>query len=99
MYLFPGQGFDTSLGDMAGAVPKLGLKAQCRNMSVSDLRREHPLGVLHIDETHFVAIVGYEVDTALIVDSLYKGEDEPVRWLWGDVGARWDGAILVVSKR
>jgi ABC-type bacteriocin/lantibiotic exporter with double-glycine peptidase domain len=97
--LFPGQGFDVSLAEMESAVPKLGLKGKSRQMAISELCREQPMGVLHIDDTHFIAVVGYETDSVLIVDSLYKGENMPVRWLCDDLKTRWDGAILVISRK
>ena len=96
--LFPNHGFEVSIGEMEQATPKLGLKAKSRQMSVEELKREKPIGVLHIDDVHFVAVVGYEGDTILVVDSLYEGEDKPVRWLIDDLKTRWDGAILVVSE-
>ena len=40
-------------------------------MTVEELKREKPIGVLHIDDVHFVAVAGYEGDAILVVDSLY----------------------------
>jgi len=97
--LFPNHGFEVSLTDLQAAAPRLGLDAQARRMSLTELRAKRPLGVLHIDDVHFVALVGYDGDTALIVDPLYRGETRPVRWLLGDLKTRWDGAILVVTPR
>ena len=37
---------------------------------------EKPIGVLHIDDVHFVAVAGYEGDALLVVDSLYLGEEQ-----------------------
>ena len=95
--LFPRQGFEVSIGEMESALPNLGLSGKSRQMTVEELRREKPIGVLHIDDTHFVAVVGYEGDSLLVVDSLYKGEDKPVRWLFDDLKTRWDGAILCLD--
>lgn len=97
--LFPNHGFETTLEEMETAVPQMGLRAKSRSMSIDALRKEHPVGVLHIDDRHFVALVGYEANAALIVDSLYEGEEQPVEWLWDDLKMRWDGAILVVSQK
>ena len=97
LHLFPRQGFEVSIGEMEVALSKLGLRGKSRQMSIDELRREKPIGVLHIDDTHFVAVVGYEADSLLIVDSLYKGEDKPVRWLYDDLKTRWDGAILCLN--
>ena len=96
--LFPNHGFEVSIGQMEKAAPKLGLRAKSRQMTIEELKREKPIGVLHIDDVHFVAVVGYEGDTILVVDSLYEGEAKPVRWLIDDLKTRWDGAILVLSE-
>ncbi len=97
--LFPRQGFEVSIGEMENAAPKLGMLAKSRQMTIQELKREKPVGVLHIDDTHFVAVVGYEGNSIKVVDSLYKGEDKPVRWLIDDLKTRWDGAILVLSRK
>jgi ABC-type bacteriocin/lantibiotic exporter with double-glycine peptidase domain len=68
-------------------------------MTLADLHREKPLGVLHVDSTHFVALVGYQGDSAQIIDPLYREAVHPVRWLLDDLDARWDGAILVVQPK
>ena len=95
--LFPNNGFEVSLGEMQSKASLLGLNARSRQMTVADLRREKPLGVLHVDSTHFVALVAYDGEAALIVDPLYQGESHPVRWLFDDLQTRWDGAILIVQ--
>ncbi len=97
--LFPRNGFEVSLGEMQREAPKLGLAGQVRQMTVADLRREKPLGVLHIDGVHFVAAVGYRGEFVLIVDPLYRGETKPVRWFFDDLASRWDGAILTLTPR
>ena len=95
--LFPNHGFEVSIGEMEKATPKLGLSATSRQMTVEELKREKPIGVLHIDDVHFVAVAGYEGDAILVVDSLYEGETKPMHWLIDDLKTRWDGVILVVS--
>ena len=95
--LFPNHGFEVSIGEMEKAASKLGLKAKSRQMTLDELEREKPIGVLHIDDVHFVAVVGYEGDAIRVADSLYEGETQPVRWLIDDLKTRWDGGILVVS--
>lgn len=96
--LFPNHGFEVMFSDMEIAAPKLGLIGKIRQMSLTDLKREKPIGVLHIDGVHFAAVVGYEGDAILIVESVYKGEAKPVRWLLDDLKTRWDGAILVLTR-
>lgn len=95
--LFPDYGSFVSMDDLERVAPKLGLEAHVRFLTIAHMRRERPLGVLHVDGTHFVAVVGYEPDTLLVVDSVYPGESRPVRWFFEDLQMRWDGAILVLS--
>ena len=96
--LFPHHGYDVTIDMLENRAPRLKLKAVVRQMNVEELKKESPLGVLHVDNSHFVAIVGYEGDSVLIVDSIFQGENESVRWMFDDLKSRWDGAILVVSS-
>jgi len=96
---FPGNGFEVTLSQLQDVAPKLGMYADSRQMTVAQLRTERPLGVLHIDDVHFVALVGYDGDTALIVDPLYRDAVRPVRWFLDDLAVRWSGAILVVTPQ
>ena len=52
--LFSDDGFEVSLDDMQSALPKLGLTGNIRDFKISDLLREKPVGILHIDDVHFV---------------------------------------------
>ena len=97
--LFPRQGDTVSLAQLQRAAPKLGLSGTVRGMTPAQLRDEKPLGVLHIDDVHFVAAVGYSGDFVLIVDPFYRGETKPVRWFLDDLASRWDGAILTLTSR
>lgn len=96
---FPNNGFEVTLSQLQAAAPKFGLHAATRQMTVPQLRAERPLGVLHIDAVHFVALVGYDGDRALIVDPLYRDAVRPVRWFLDDLTTRWSGAILVVTPQ
>jgi len=96
---FPNNGFEVTLSQLQAAAPKFGISAATRQMTVPQLRTQRPLGVLHIDDVHFVALVGYDGDTALIVDPLYRDAVRPVRWFLDDLAVRWSGAILVVTPQ
>ena len=95
---FPNNGFEVTLGQLEQVAPTLGLQAHARQMNIADLCRDRPLGVLHVDDAHFIAVVGYDVETVLVVDPLYRGDARPARWYYDDLKVRWDGAILVVTK-
>ena len=67
-------------------------------MDVSLLRSKKPLGILHVDGSHFVGLVGYDSQTIHIAETGYEGPPRIERWSDGDLMARWDGVILVISK-
>ncbi len=89
----------TSFAEIQGAARRLGLRAEGRQMTTDDLRRARPLGILHIDGTHFVALTGCGSDAVQIADPAYEGEPRRETWSYDDLAAHWDGMILVISKR
>lgn len=97
--MFQGGGQETSLAEIQSAARRLGLYAEGRQMTVNDLRRARPLGILHIDNTHFVALLGCGADAVQIADPAYEGEPRRETWSYDDLAAHWDGMILVISKR
>jgi ABC-type bacteriocin/lantibiotic exporter with double-glycine peptidase domain len=96
--LFAGHGRSANFADIAAAAKRLGLRAEGGQLTVPQLRAERPLGVLHVDDIHFVAVVGYEAGGVWVADPLYAGEPRRVWWLEGDLAARWDGRMLIVRK-
>ena len=85
--------------EMGSVARRLGFAADAHQMTLTELCRNKPVGVLHVDQTHFVALIGYISDGVLIVDPLYKGSQfrKPVQWLYSDLEARWDGKILIIK--
>ncbi len=83
------------------------LRRLCSDMKINsfmlridteDLRKNQYLGILHIDGHHFVGLVGYDSQTIHIAETGYEGPPRIERWSDGDLMARWDGVILVISK-
>ncbi len=95
--LFPRHGYEVTIDMLESRAPQLKMRAVTKQMTCDELLRRKPLGILHVDNSHFVAVVGYDQDSLLIVDSLFKGENEPVHWMFNDLKSRWDGTILVVT--
>lgn len=88
----------THFAEIEDAANNLGLRTEGQWLTLRQLRASRPLGILHIDENHFVALVGYTTGGVWVADPLYVGEPRRVCWSDGDLRARWDGRILVVEK-
>lgn len=96
--LFAGKSQSANFAEIEDAAKLLGLRAEGQQLTLGQLRASRPLGILHIDDNHFVALVGYAAGGVWVADPLYIGEPRRVCWSDGDLAARWDGRILVVEK-
>jgi ABC-type bacteriocin/lantibiotic exporter with double-glycine peptidase domain len=97
--LFAGDSRVSNFAEIQRAAKRLGLHAEGRQMSVAELRRTRPLGILHVDDYHFVALIGYTANAVQLADPAYAGEPRRVRWLDADLAARWDGRIRIIQRR
>lgn len=98
IYRISGADFPTSsLSEMKNAARALGLKAEGLQMSIPELRRTKPLGILHIDGGHFVALIGYTNAGPRVADPVAQGKTWASVWPYARLSARWDGRILVVT--
>lgn len=95
--LFPDKGKEVLLVDIQEVAQKIGLNATPRRMDILQLRKERPLGVLHIDGNHFVGLVGYDDQAIHIAETAYETMGPPENWSDGDLATRWDGVILTLS--
>jgi ABC-type bacteriocin/lantibiotic exporter with double-glycine peptidase domain len=95
---FRGDLSNTSMEEISSVAQKFGFKTEAMRLTVEDLRRLKPLGILHIDEAHFVGLVGYDSQAFRIAETAYEGPPRVERWTDGDLKVRWDGVILVISK-
>lgn len=93
-----GQG-SVNFVELQNAAVRLGLSAEGRQMTADDLHRARPLGILHIDNTHFIALIGYDADGVQIADPAYVGEPRRETWSYEELAGRWDGRILVIERR
>jgi ABC-type bacteriocin/lantibiotic exporter with double-glycine peptidase domain len=87
----------SSLAELRAAARELGLKAEGVQMQTTELRRSRPLGVLHTDAGHFVAVIGYADAGPRVADPVAPGKVMVSVWPYDRLSARWDGRILVVS--
>ncbi len=67
-------------------------------MTIDELRRARPLGILHVDGNHFVGLVGHERDAAWIAETAFVGEPRRIRWLYADLAGARRGRILVLER-
>ena len=86
-----------SFADIQEAARLLGLELQGQRMSVETLQRERPLGILHLDGSHFVAVVGYEAYGPRVVDPDDASALRVAVWPYTYLSERWDGRILVFT--
>jgi len=84
--------------ELQAAANSLGLKAQGQQMTVETLQSEKPLGILHIDGNHFVAITDYNTSGLTIVDSTANGVDHVAVWPYAVLAGRWNGRILILTR-
>lgn len=89
---------DLSFSEIEKAVHELGMNANLCKTTIRKLRDDNSVGILHIDGHHFVGLVGYDSQTIHIAETGYEGPPRIERWSDGDLMARWDGVILVISK-
>jgi len=88
----------SSFAELKKAAQELGLKADGRQTTLAQLRRTQPLGVLHVDGGHFVAVIGYTDAGLRVADPVARGRTSVGVWPYDQLTARWDGRILVVSR-
>lgn len=88
---------DTSFEDLRTAAVRLGLSAEGKQMTESELVEANPVGVLHMKDHHYVALLGRERMGFLIANPRKSGEAEVSVWPDAYLAANWDGRILVVS--
>lgn len=88
----------SSFAELEISAHLLGLQAEGLEMSVDELRRQQPLGILHVDENHFVAVIGYESAGPRVADPIAGGKTRLAVWPYARLAARWDGRILQISK-
>ena len=89
---------EVNLSDIRRVASKIGLSARGERMGISSLRRMKPKGILHIDNTHFVALYGYYSNGVCVADPVGIGKYRDELWPYRYLGAHWDGRILIISN-
>jgi ABC-type bacteriocin/lantibiotic exporter with double-glycine peptidase domain len=89
---------EMSMYEIENIARTFGIDAKIEKLDISKLREGNLLGVLHVDGHHFVGLVGYDSQTIHIAETGYEGPPRIERWSDGDLMARWDGVILVISN-
>lgn len=88
---------DTSFEDLRTAAVRLGLNAEGRQMTELELTEANPVGILHMKDHHYVALLGGARGGFLIANPRKSGEAEVSVWPRAYLAANWDGRVLVVS--
>jgi ABC-type bacteriocin/lantibiotic exporter with double-glycine peptidase domain len=97
--LFAGDTILTSFTEIQAATRGLGLEAQGFEMTMEELQQRRPLGILHVHNSHFVAIVGYDQAGPRIVNPQEPGKIHTEVWSYLKLSNSWDGRVLVVSRQ
>lgn len=90
--------FRCNIDDISVINDKIGFKSLPLRINVDKLRINQYIGVIHVDNSHFVALIGQDSQAFHIMETGYEGPPRMERWTDGDLMARWDGVILVISK-
>jgi len=87
----------SSLADLQEAANHLGLKAVGMNATIQDLQGSKPLGILHVEGFHFIAVVGYRPHGLVVVDPASSSYPEEQVLSYPTLQRVWDGRVLAVS--
>jgi ABC-type bacteriocin/lantibiotic exporter with double-glycine peptidase domain len=93
-----GEAYSTSFAEMEYPAHALGLSARGYEMTMNELRRQKPLGILHIGGDHFVALLAYTEGGVEIADPLATGSIQQSLWSYSRLSNVWNGRILVINK-
>lgn len=96
--LFAGDEVRSNFAEIQTAAQQLGLEARGLEMTLDELRKERPRGILHLDDSHFVAVLGYDDGGPRIADPIERGQTRIAIWSYAELATRWDGRILVISR-
>jgi ABC-type bacteriocin/lantibiotic exporter with double-glycine peptidase domain len=88
---------DTSFEDLRTAAVRLGLNAEGRQMTEPELTQANPIGILHMKDHHYVALLGRARGGFLVANPRKSSEAEVSVWPRAYLAANWDGRVLVVS--
>lgn len=96
--LFAGDEVLSTFAEIQTAAQQLGLEARGLEMTLDELKQERPRGILHLDDSHFVAVLGYDDSGPRIADPIERGQTRIAIWSYAELATRWDGRILVISR-
>lgn len=88
----------TSFAELTEIASRAHLRAKGYQLAPSDLYQIHPTGVLELNNGHFVALVGFHKELAVIADPQRIGDDDTSEWSRARLENHWTGRILVISK-
>jgi ABC-type bacteriocin/lantibiotic exporter with double-glycine peptidase domain len=89
----------STFAEMQIAASQLNLQAEGRQLTTTDILRGHYIGVLHVDQNHFVALIGHDEDSVEIINPVYRNLLKKECWFVSDLETRWDGRILILQRQ
>lgn len=88
----------SSLADLQAAADHLGLKATGIDTTVQEIVRSKTLGILHVQGFHFIAVVGYQPHSLVVVDPASPLYPREQILSYSDLQRVWDGRMLTVAR-
>lgn len=88
-----------SFQDLKVGAIGLGLNAQGMQLTSKQLAQTKVTGILHINDNHFVALVGFSRTGFLIASPTHSGEADISVWPPSYLSSHWDGRVLVITSQ
>ena len=88
----------SSFADLQAAAGRLGLKATGVDTTVQEMARSKTLGILHVEGFHFIAVVGYQPHSLVVVDPASPSYPQEQALSYAALQQIWDGRMLTVAR-
>jgi ABC-type bacteriocin/lantibiotic exporter with double-glycine peptidase domain len=95
--LEPQRDNETSFADLKTMADKLHLCSYGIQTTLAEIKLSKPIGILHVDNNHFVALIGYSIDGVIVDDINSKTNSVENIWSFSTLSHRWDGRLLIIK--
>ncbi len=97
--LFRNNGHTSSFADINAVATLLQLKSSGIETTTDELKKFQPMGIVHVDGSHFVAILEYTSEGPIVADPIEVGITRKSIWSYSYLQTKWDGHMLVISQK
>lgn len=95
---FAAQRSPTTLGELAAVARAAGYRANCQRLTLAELQKQRPVGVLHVDNGHFVALIVVTASGVEVIDPMFAEKYSRQFWTNSDLTVRWAGSVLTLAR-